>query len=250
MSGHSKWSTIKRKKGAKDAAKGKIFTKIIKEIQVAAKMGGGDEDANARLKQAILAAKDANMPKKNIEKAIQKGTGELEGVNYEEFTYEGYGPGGVAILINTMTDNKNRTVSEVRHLLDKHGGNLGTSGSVAWMFETKGKIVVPADKISEEDIFMAATEAGAEDVSIEDDVHVIYTEPGNMMSVRKALENQGIEVQESKIDQIPKNEVKIDDLDMAKKLLKMIDMLEDNDDVSEVFANFDISEELIEQLEE
>jgi len=250
MSGHSKWSTIKRKKGAKDAARGKIFTKLIKEIQIAAKMGGGDEEANPRLKTAVQGAKDANMPKKNIERAIQKGTGELEGVNYEEYCYEGYGPGGVAILINATTDNKKRTVAEVRHLLDKYGGNLGTTGSVAWMFETKGKIVVSSENISEDDIFMAATEAGAEDVVTEDEVHVIYTEPSDLMTVRNELEKQNIEVQESVIDKLPKNEIKIDSVDVAKKLLKLIDFLEDNDDVSEVFANFDIPEEIIEQLEE
>jgi YebC/PmpR family DNA-binding regulatory protein len=250
MSGHSKWSTIKRKKGAKDAARGKMFTKLIKEIQVAAKMGGGDEETNPRLKTAVQAAKDANMPKKNIEKAIQKGTGEIEGVNYEEISYEGYGPGGVAILIKTTTDNKNRTVSEVRHLLDKYGGNLGTSGSVSWMFETKGKIVVSAEQVPEDDMFMAATEAGADDFTTEDDVYVIYTEPTDLMAVRAELEKQGIPVSESILDNIPKNEVKIEELEMAKKLLKLLDMLEDNDDVSQVYSNFDIPDEIIEQLEE
>lgn len=250
MSGHSKWSTIKRKKGAKDAARGKMFTKLIKEIQIAAKMGGGDEDANPRLKTAVQAAKDANMPKKNIERAIQKGTGEIEGVNYEEITYEGYGPGGVAILIKTTTDNKKRTVAEVRHLLDKYGGNLGTSGSVAWMFETKGKIVVSAEQVPEDDMFMAATEAGAEDVISEDGEHTIYTEPSDLMPVRGALEEQGIPVMESVMDNIPKNEVKIEDVDGAKKLFKLMEMLEDNDDVSQVFSNFDIPDEIMAQLEE
>lgn len=250
MSGHSKWSTIKRKKGAKDAARGKVFTKLIKEIQIAARMGGGDEETNPRLKTAVQGAKDANMPKKNIERAIKKGTGEIEGESYEEYTYEGYGPGGVAILIKATTDNKNRTVSEVRHLLDKYGGNLGQNGSVAWMFETKGKILVNLEQVSEEDIFLAATEAGAEDVVTEEDVHVIYTEAADLMSVRANLEKQGVPVQESTLDNIPKNEVKVEELDVARKLLKLIDMLEDNDDVQEVFANFDIPDEIIDQLEE
>lgn len=250
MSGHSKWSTIKRKKGAKDAARGKIFTKIIKEIQVAAKMGGGDEETNPRLKTAVQAAKDANMPKKNIEKAIQKGTGELEGVNYEEISYEGYGPSGVAMLIKTTTDNKKRTVSEIRHLLDKSGGNLGTTGSVAWMFETKGKIVVDENQVPEDDMFMAATEAGAEDIITEDEEYTIYTEPSDLMAVRGELEKQGIPVKESVIDNIPKNEVKIDSLDVAKKLFKLLESLDDNDDVAQVFSNFDVPDEIIAQLEE
>ncbi|MFP4547340.1 MAG: YebC/PmpR family DNA-binding transcriptional regulator [Fidelibacterota bacterium] len=250
MSGHSKWSTIKRKKGAKDAARGKIFTKLIKEIQIAARSGGGDEDANPRLSTAVQAAKDANMPKKNIERAIKKGTGEIEGENYEEYTYEGYGPGGVAILMNVTTDNKNRTVSEVRHLLDKYGGNLGTDGSVAWMFDTKGKIIVNADQVSEDDIFMAATEAGAEDVVSDEEVHTVYTEAADLMSVRAELEKQGVPVRESTIDNIPKNDVKIEDLDTAKKVITLIEMLEDNDDIQKVFTNFDIDDELAEQLDD
>ncbi len=250
MSGHSKWSTIKRKKGAKDAARGKIFTKLIKEIQIAARMGGGDEDTNPRLSTAVQAAKDANMPKKNIERAIKKGTGEIEGESYEEYTYEGYGPGGVAILMKVTTDNKNRTVSEVRHLLDKYGGNLGTDGSVAWMFDTKGKIIVNADQVSEDDIFMAATEAGAEDIVSDEEIHTVYTEAADLMSVRAELEKQGVPVKESSIDNIPKNDVKIEDLDTAKKVITLIEMLEDNDDIQKVFTNFDIDDELAEQLDE
>lgn len=250
MSGHSKWSTIKRKKGAKDAARGKVFTKIIKEIQIAAKMGGGDEEANPRLKTAVQSAKDANMPKKNIEKAIQKGTGELEGVNYEEISYEGYGPGGIAIYVKTTTDNKKRTVAEVRHLLDKFGGNLGQTGSVSWMFETKGKIVISATQIPEDDIFEAATEAGAEDVISTDEEHIIYTEASDLMNVRGELDKLGIPVLETVIDNIPKNEIQITDVDVAKRLFKLLDSLEDNDDVSQVFSNFDVSDEIIAQLEE
>ena len=250
MSGHSKWSTIKRKKGAKDAARGKIFTKIIKEIQVAAKMGGGDEEANPRLKTAVHAAKDANMPKKNIEKAIQKGTGEIEGVNYDELTYEGYGPGGVAVFMKATTDNNKRTVAEVRHLLDKYGGNLGTNGSVAWMFETKGKIIVSAEQVSEDDMFEIATEAGAEDFVKEGDEYVIFTSPSGLMDVRNELENQDIPVKESELDNIPKNVVQIEDIDVAKRLLKLLDMLDDNDDISRIFSNFDIPDEILSQLEE
>ncbi|HKK68980.1 MAG TPA: YebC/PmpR family DNA-binding transcriptional regulator, partial [Bacteroidales bacterium] len=195
-------------------------------------------------------AKDANMPKKNIERAIKKGTGEIEGENYEEYTYEGYGPGGVAILMNVTTDNKNRTVSEVRHLLDKYGGNLGTDGSVAWMFDTKGKIIVNAGQVSEDDIFMAATEAGAEDVVSDEEFHTVYTEAADLMNVRAELEKQGVPVKESSIDNIPKNDVKIEDIDTAKKVITLIDMLEDNDDIQKVFTNFDIDDELAEQLDE
>ncbi len=250
MAGHSKWANIKRRKGAQDAKRGKIFTKLIKEIQISARVGGGDEEANPRLKTAIQAAKDANMPKKNIERAIKKGTGELEGENYEEYIYEGYGPGGVAFLMNVTTDNKNRTVSEIRHILDKYGGNLGQNGSVSWMFETRGKILVNEEQVPEDEMFMAATEAGAEDITQEDEFHVIYTEPTEVTSVRDKLEKQDIPVKESSIDNIPKNDVKVEDEDDAKKLLKLLDMLEDNDDVQKVFSNFDIDDDILEKLDD
>ena len=249
MSGHSKWSTIKRKKGAADAKRGKIFTKLIREIQVAAKEGGGDENANPRLRTAIQAAKAANMPLSNVEKAIQKGTGELDGVNYEEVSYEGYGPGGVAIFMEAMTDNKNRTVSEIRHILSKAGGNLATNGSVAWMFEKKGIITVAKDSTSEDDLLLVATEAGANDLLEEDDIYEVDMEPAVFNDVKTALENAGIQVLEASIQAVPQNTVKIE-ADLAGKILNLMETLEDQDDIQNVYANFDIDEEIINKLQE
>ncbi len=242
MSGHSKWSTIKRKKAALDAKRGKIFTKLIKEITIAAKTGGGDPDANPRLRLAIDNAKAANMPADNIERAIKKATGELEGVNYTELNYEGYGPGGVAILIEAMTDNKNRTVAEVRHLLSKHGGSLGESGSVAWMFDRKGVITLPAQGKTEDDIMEIVLEAGADDISREDDFFEITTDIESFEPVRKSLIEAGLEVENASLQWIAKNTVAVEG-ETAEKLEKLIDALEDNDDVQNVYSNADFPEE-------
>ncbi|HCK99919.1 MAG TPA: YebC/PmpR family DNA-binding transcriptional regulator [Candidatus Marinimicrobia bacterium] len=249
MSGHSKWSTIKRKKGAQDAKRGKIFTKLIKEIQVAAKLGGGDENANPRLRSAIQAARVANMPTANIERGIKKGTGELEGVNYEEITYEGYGPGGIAIYMEAMTDNKNRTVSEIRHLLTKYGGNLATNGSVAWMFEKKDIITIDKSACNEDDLLVVATDAGANDILEEDDIYELDMDPAVFDDVKNALETNNIPILEASIQMIPKNVVKVDE-QLAPKILKIMDALEDHDDIQNVYANFDIDDEIVNKLQE
>ncbi len=242
MSGHSKWHTIKHKKGALDAKRGKVFTKLIKEITVAARTGGtGDLEANARLRKAVNDSKAQNMPNDTIDRAIKRGTGELEGVNYEEITYEGYGIGGVAILIETMTDNRNRTVAELRHLLSKNGGNLGEAGSVAWMFDKKGLIIVDKETKSEEELFEIAIEAGAEDMKDEGDVFEIYTSPEIYDAVDEAVKKAGIEPQASEVSMIPQTYIKLEG-DDAKKMLKLYEAVEDNDDVQNVYANFDIDE--------
>lgn len=250
MSGHSKWSTIKRKKGAIDAKRGKIFTKLIKEITVAARLGGGDPDANPRLRTAILAAKTENMPKDNIERAIKKGTGDLEGANYEEILYEGYGPGGVAILVETMTDNKNRTVADIRHFFSKSGGNLGESGCVGWMFDKKGVIVVDKETIAEEDLLEAALEAGAEDVVEEDSTFQVVTAPEEFNGVVEALDRDEIAYAEASISMVPQNTVEVQEEKTARSLLKLMENLEDHDDVQKVHANFDIPDELMESISE
>lgn len=242
MSGHSKWHTIKHKKGALDAKRGKIFTKLIKEITVAARTGGsGDVDANARLRKAVTDAKAQNMPNDTIDRAIKRGTGELEGVNYDEITYEGYGIGGVAMLVETMTDNRNRTVAEIRHLFSKNGGNLGEAGSVAWMFDKKGLIIVDKEAKSEDELFDIAIEAGADDMQDAGDVFEIYTSPENYEAVDNAIKAAGIEPQASEISMIPQNYIKLEG-DDAKKMLKLYDAIDDNDDVQKVYANFDIDE--------
>jgi YebC/PmpR family DNA-binding regulatory protein len=249
MSGHSKWSTIKRKKGAADARRGKIFTKLIKEIQVAAKLGGGDENTNPRLRSAIQAAKTANMPLSNVDKAIKKGTGELEGVNYEEVTYEGYGPGGVAIFMDALTDNKNRTVSELRHIFTKVGSNLATTGSVAWMFEKKGVITVDKNRTSEDDLLRVATDAGADDIVEEGNVYELDMDPAVFEDVKIALEKSGIIPLEAAVQAVPKNVVKIEE-NLASKVLGLMEMLEDHDDIQNVYANFDIDEDIIQRLQD
>src|SRR5215210_5432361 len=242
MSGHSKWHTIKHKKGALDAKRGKIFTKLIKEITVAARTGGtGDIDANARLRKAVNDAKAQNMPNDTIDKAIKRGTGELEGVTYEELTYEGYGIGGVAVLVETMTDNRNRTVAELRHLFSKNGGNLGESGSVAWIFDKKGYIVVDKNAKPEDELFEIALESGADDMQDEGDVFEIYTAPENFDAVNDALKATGIEPQAAEISLIPQNYIHLEGAD-AKQMLKLYDALDDHDDVQKVYANFDIDE--------
>lgn len=242
MSGHSKWHTIKHKKGALDAKRGKIFTKLIKEITVAARTGGsGDVEANARLRKAVTDAKAQNMPNDTIDRAIKRGTGELEGVNYEEITYEGYGIGGVAVLVETMTDNRNRTVAELRHLFSKNGGNLGEAGSVAWMFDKKGYIVVDKSAKSEDELFEIAIENGADDMQAEGDVFEIYTAPENFDAVHEAVKSAGIEPQAAEISMIPQNYIALTG-DDAKKMLKLYEAIDDNDDVQKVYANFDIDE--------
>ena len=247
MSGHSKWSSIKHKKGIADARRGKIFTKLIREITVAARMGGGDPSGNPRLRAAIAAAKAENMPKENIERAIKKGTGELEGTAYEEASYEGYGPGGVAVLVDCLTDNRNRTVAEVKHLFERHGGSLGEPGCVAWLFEKKGLIVVEKDKVDEEKLLDVALEAGAEDVREGDSEFEVITEPGDFETVKKAIEDEGISYSVAEISMIPKNTVKLDGK-KAQQMLSLMQALEDNDDVSHVYANFDIPDDVMEAL--
>ena len=248
MSGHSKWSTIKRKKGAVDAKRGKIFTRLIKEITVAARMGGGDPDGNPRLRAAIASAKTENMPKDNIERAIKKGTGELEGAVYEEITYEGYGPGGVAILVDCMTDNKNRTVADIRHYFSKSGGNLGESGCVSWMFTKKGTILVDKEDINEEELMEKALEAGAEDVVEEDNVFQVVTSPDDFEDVREALEADGVKFIEAAVAMVPQNTVDITDEKTAGQILTLLERLEDHDDVQNVYANFDIPDDIMESV--
>ncbi|HEY0659255.1 MAG TPA: YebC/PmpR family DNA-binding transcriptional regulator [Pyrinomonadaceae bacterium] len=242
MSGHSKWHTIKHKKGALDAKRGKIFTKLIKEITVATRVGGsGDIDQNARLRKAVTDAKGQNMPNDTIDRAIKRGTGELEGVNYEEITYEGYGIGGVAVLVETMTDNRNRTVAELRHLFSKNGGNLGEAGSVAWMFDKKGYIVVDKEAKPEDELFELVIEAGADDLQDEGEVYEIYAAPENFEAVTDALKSAGIETQAAEVSMIPQNYIKLEGAD-AQKMLKLYEAIDDNDDVQKVYANFDIDE--------
>lgn len=248
MSGHSKWSTIKRKKGAIDSRRGKIFTKIIKEITLAARLGGGDPEANARLRQAILTAKDENMPKDNIERAIKKGTGTgADAVVFEELTYEGYGPGGAAVLVEVMTDNKNRTVAEVRHIFSKHGGNLGENGCVAWIFEKKGTIVLDKKSVNEDDLMELALEAGAQDVREEENEFEIITDPASFEEVKDAIDQRKIKYIEARISLIPQTTVKLE-AGKAEQMLKLMEKLEDNDDVQNVYANFDIADDIMERL--
>ncbi|HUU79917.1 MAG TPA: YebC/PmpR family DNA-binding transcriptional regulator [Acidobacteriota bacterium] len=247
MSGHSKWSSIKHKKGAVDAKRGKIFTRLIKEITVAARLAGGDPDGNPRLRSAIAAAKAENMPKENIERAIKKGTGELEGVAYEEANYEGYGPGGVAVLVDCLTDNKNRAVADLKHLFERNGGSLGEPGCVAWMFEKKGLIVFERDRVDEEQLLALALESGAEDVREDETQFEVITDPYDFEEVRKAIDVAKLPYTLSEITMIPKNTVKVEGK-KAQQMLNLIQALEDNEDVSNVYANFDISDEVLEAL--
>ncbi len=249
MSGHSKWATIKRKKGKLDAERGKTFTKLIREITVAAREGGGDLESNARLRTAVAAAKAANMPADNIKRGILKGTGELEGTHYERSTYEGYGPGGVAVLVEVLTDNKNRTVAEVRHIFTRHNGSLGEVGCVGWMFDRKGYIVVDKDTIGEDELMEKALEAGASDFVVSDDTYEIYTEFTDFDKVRTALENDGVKIATAEISMMPQSTVKIDGK-QAEQMLKLYEDLEDHDDVQKVFANFDIDESTMLKLSE
>ena len=241
MSGHSKWHSIKHKKGATDAKRGKLFTKFIKEITVAARAGGGDPDANARLRKAILDAKAGNMPNDTIDRAVRRGTGAEEGVTYDEITYEGYGPGGVAMLIEAMTDNRNRTVAEIRHIFSKNGGNLGESGSVGWLFEKKGYIVVERTAKPEEELFDIAIEGGADDVRDDGDNVEILTSPENFESVQSAIKAAGIEAQLAEVSMVPQNYIKLEGSN-AQQMLRLMEAMEDHDDVQKVHANFDIDE--------
>jgi YebC/PmpR family DNA-binding regulatory protein len=247
MAGHSKWAGIKHKKAIVDARRGKLFTKLARAITVAAKEGGGDPDGNPALALAIQKAKDASMPKDNIERAIAKGTGAgTDADALETVIYEGYGPGGVAMLVEAVTDNRNRTGAEMRHLFSKHGGNLGEPGSVAYLFDKTGTILVDAERYSEDDL-LPAIEAGAQDIAIDDDVYEVLTDPADVGSVRQALEEAGIEIQSSEIAQRPKSTVPLDE-EGARKVLKLIDALEDNDDVDNVHANFDVSADVMEAI--
>lgn len=241
MSGHSKWHTIKHKKGAIDAKRGKLFTKLIKEMTVAARLGGGKIEENPRLRKVVAEAKGNNMPNDTIDRAIKRGTGELEGVNYEDITYEGYGVGGVAVLVETLTDNRNRTVAELRHLFSKNGGNLGESGSVGWLFDKKGYIVVNKANKSEDELFELAIEAGADDVKEDGEDFEILTAPENFDQVLEAVKAAGIEPEAAEVSMIPQNYIHLEGAD-AKQMLKLYEALDDHDDVQNVFANFDIDE--------
>ncbi len=249
MSGHNKWAKIKHKKAATDAAKGRVYTRLIKEITLAARMGGGDESGNARLRKAIQDAKAANMPSNNIDRAIKKGTGELEGVNYEEVAYEGYGPGGVAIIAELITDNKNRAVSEIRHIFSKNGGNLAASGAVSWKFDKKGIIAVAPEGRGEDDILMSALEAGAEDVKYDPESTEILTAPQDLETVKSALEKQGLKIEKAEVGMHPKDTVKIEGKE-AEQLLRLLDAIEENDDVQKVYSNYDIDMDVMAQLSE
>ena len=248
MSGHSKWASIKHKKGAADAKRGKVFTKLIRELTVAARSGGGNPDTNPRLRLAIQRGKDSNMPQENIERGIKKGTGELEGVTYEEITYEGYGPGGVAIIVEVVTDNKNRASSDVRNIFSKRGGNMAGQGSVSWMFEKKGYIVIAKNAVEEDKLMSIALEAGAEDMKTEDTTYEVTTQISDFEKVKKAIEDNKIKIEAADITNLPKSTIKIDG-NNAKKLLSLVTELEDQDDVQNVYANFDIPDEILKEME-
>jgi len=243
MSGHSKWSTIKHKKGAADKKRGKIFTKLIKEITVAARMGGGDIEANPRLRQAVTAAKAQNMPKENFERAIKKGTGELEGVNYEEIIYEGYGPGGVAVMVECLTDNRNRTIADVRYMFSKAGGNVGTDGCVAWMFDKKGLIAVAKDAVEEDTLMEVALDAGAEDIRDEGDVFEVITDPGDFEAVQAAVDKAGIAYEMAEITRLPQTMTAVSGKE-AEQMIRFMEALDDCDDVQKFYTNADIPDEV------
>ena len=249
MSGHSKWATIKHKKGAIDAKRGKLFTKILREITIAAKMGGSDMNTNPRLRTACQSARDSNMPKDTIERAVKKGAGELEGISYEDFTFEGYASGGVAIMFIGATDNKKRTTPEIRHALAKHGGNLGETGCVSYMFDRKGVIIADAGSKTEDEMMEISLEAGADDFELSEGICRITCAPETIQSVREAVEAKGLKIESAKVEFVPKSTIKVEDKD-AERVLKLISALEDHDDVSEVYANYDISPELMEKFSE
>ena len=241
MSGHSKWSTIKRKKAAVDSKRGKIFTTLIKEITIAARESGGDASSNPRLRQAVSSARDSNMPQDNIKRAIMKGTGELPGVTYEECAYEGFGPGGVAIFMEVLTDNKNRTVAEIRHLITKYGGNLGENGSVSWMFDKKGQIIISKVDQNEDILFEDSINAGAEDFDADEDNFIVKTDPLEMMNVRKILEDNGYKIDSAKVEMLPKNLHKIDK-DKSEKAIMLLETIEDHEDIKSVYTNLDFED--------
>ena len=241
MSGHSKWSTIKRKKAAVDSKRGKIFTTLIKEITIAARESGGDTSSNPRLRQAVSSARDANMPQDNIKRAIMKGTGELPGVTYEECAYEGFGPGGVAIFMEVLTDNKNRTVAEIRHLITKYGGNLGENGSVSWMFDKKGQIIISKVDQNEDNLFEDSINAGAEDFDEDEDNFIVNTDPLEMMNVRKTLEDNGYKIDSAKVEMLPKNLHKIDKV-KSEKAIMLLETIEDHEDIKSVYTNLDFED--------
>ena len=247
MSGHSKWHTIKHKKGATDAKRGRVFTRIIKELTVAARAGGGDPDTNPRLRTIVAEAKQANMPAENIKRAIRRGTGEEPGVQYEEITYEGYGPGGVAVLVEVMTDNRNRIVAEVRHIFSKYGGNLAENGAVSWIFSKKGSILIDKKGVSEDALMELALDAGAEDVRVEESEFEVITDPASFEAVKRAVDGAGIKCIEAKVSLIPSNTVELGEA-KAASMLKLMERMEDNDDVQNVYANFDIPDAIMEKL--
>jgi len=247
MSGHSKWATIKHKKGKTDAARGKAFSKLIREITTAARIGGGDPDGNPRLRTAMESAKAINMPAENVDRAVKKGTGELPGVSYEEVTYEGYGPGGVAILVRCLTDNKNRTTSEVRHVLEKYNGSMGSAGCVSWQFKPKGLIMIAKDKTDEDTLLSLALEAGAEDVQTDSDGYSVIASFADFETVKSKLKEAKIEWVSAEATQIASNNVPVGEKDAAK-VLKLVEMLEDLEEVQEVYANFDIPDEVLERV--
>jgi YebC/PmpR family DNA-binding regulatory protein len=247
MSGHSKWATIKHKKGALDAKRGKIFTRLIKEITMAAKSGGGDPESNPRLRTAVAAAKAENMPADNIKRAIQRGTGELPGATYEEIQFEGYGPGGVALLVNVTTDNRNRTVSEIRHVFTKGGGNLGEAGSVAWMFHKKGQIVVPKAAVKEDDLMNIVLENGGEDMNDDGDNWEVLTTPQAYEAVLEAVKKTNIQVVHSEIGMVPQNYIKLEG-PAASQMIRLLEAIEDNDDVQNVYSNFDVDQKQLEEV--
>ncbi len=247
MSGHSKWHSIKHKKSKEDAKRGKLFTKLMREIMVAARLGGGDPDANPRLRQAIANARAANMPKDNIITAIKKGTGELEGISYEEATYEGYGPGGVAVLVETMTDNRNRTTAEIRKIFSRAGGNLGEAGCVSWMFQRKGLIVFDKSKVSEDEVMEVALEAGADDVRDSESVWEVVCEPDQFDKVKQAFDEKGLEYTLAQIAMIPQTTIRLSGKE-AEQMIRLMEALEEHDDVQNVYSNFDIAEEELERL--
>ena len=252
MAGHSKWANIKHKKKKQDKKRGKLFSKLVRKITVAAREGGGDPEVNNDLDLAIQKAKDANMPKDNIKRAIKRGTGDLDGVDYEKMVYEGYAPAGVALYIDVMSDNRNRTVSELRSLLSNNGGNLGEDGCVAWMFERKGQLIINRDEceIDEDELMLVAIEAGAEEININQDNVEILTEAGDLQETRKTMEEEGYEFSSGDLAMIPKNEIVLEDPSDAKKVVKVVDKLEDHDDVQDVYANFDIPDDVMGEIED
>ncbi|MBW3578322.1 MAG: YebC/PmpR family DNA-binding transcriptional regulator [Actinobacteria bacterium] len=250
MSGHSKWSTIKRKKGAADAKRGRIFARLVRAIEVAAREGGGDPDYNPTLADAIQGAKDNSVPKDTIERAVKRGSGELEGVSYEPVQYEGYAGGGVAVLVDCLTDNRNRTAADVRAIFTKHGGSLAEPGSVAYLFDRRGMVVVGSDGVTEDDVLVAGLDAGLEDIEDQGDQFIAWCDPSDVRGLRGALQDKGLPVKEAVSTMVPASTVPITDVQQAKKLMRLLDAIDDNDDVQEFYANYDVADELMEQLAE